>query len=98
MHTIAEYSFEVQNRHAHFPHWYLALIGVDPMFQGRHYTSALIKPMLARIDREHLPCFLDIYNEKNKSVFQKYGFKVVKADTIPGCDVDFWAMLREKSG
>jgi len=92
------YAFMVHNRQAPFPHWYLALIGVDPKFQGRGYASALIKPMLARIDQENLPCYLETENEKNVSTFQHYGFKVVESDTIPSSDVNNWAMLREKSG
>ena len=96
--AFLKYAFKVHNRHAHFPHWYLALIGVDPMFQGRDYASALIKAMLARIDQEHLPCFLETENEKNVSIFQHYGFKVVEVDTIPGTDINHWAMLREKFG
>jgi len=91
------YAFKVHNRHAPFPHWYGGLIGVDPKFQGRGYASALMKPILARIDQEHLPCYIETENEKNVSIFQNYGFKVVEVDTIPGTDVNNWAMLRMES-
>jgi len=91
------YAFEVHNRHAPFPHWYGGLIGVDPKFQGRGYASALMKPILARIDQEHLPCYIETENKKNVSIFQKYGFEVVEVDTIPGTNINNWAMLREKS-
>jgi len=92
-----EYAFNLHNRHAHFPHLYLFVIGVDPMFQERGYASALIKPMLARVDEEHLPCYLETQNEKNISIYQHYGFKVVQVGTIPGTDINHWAMLRKKS-
>lgn len=92
-----EYASKVHNRHAPFPHWYLTFMAVDPVFQGRGYASALIKPMLARIDQEHLHCYLEPQNEKNVPIYQHYGFKVVEVDTIPGTDVKNWAMLREKS-
>ena len=91
------YAFMVHNRHAPFPHRYLGVIGVDPKFHGKGYASALIKPMLTRIDQEHLPCYLETENEKNVAIFQHYGFKVVESDNIPGSDVNNWAMLREKS-
>lgn len=92
-----DYAFEVHKRHTPFPHWHLALIGIDPAFQGRGYASALIKPMLARIDQEHLPCYLETNNEKNVPIYEHFGFKVVEVDTILGSDVNHWAMLREKS-
>jgi hypothetical protein len=38
--------------------------------------SALIKPILAKIDKEHLPCYLETVNEKNVPVYQHYGFEV----------------------
>jgi len=82
------YAFKVHSRHAPFPHWYGGLIGVDPKFQGRGYASTLIKPMLARIDQEHLPCYIETENEKNVSIFQHYGFKVIELDTIPGSSVN----------
>jgi len=92
-----DYAFKVHSRHAPFRHWHLTLLGVDPEFQGRGYASALIKPMLARIDQDHLPCYLETNNEKNVPIYEHYGFKVVEEDTIPGTDVNHWAMLRMES-
>ena len=92
-----EYAFKLHERHAHFPHWYLLLIGVNPMFQRKGYASRLLRPMFARIDQEHLPCYLETQNERNVPIYQHYGFKVVEEGTIPGTNVTHWAMLREKS-
>jgi len=89
---------KVHHRLAPFPHWYLGLIGVAPEFRGRGYASALIKPMLARIDKEHLPCYLETVNEKNVPVYEHYGFEVVESGTIPSSSVNYWAMLRAKRG
>jgi ribosomal protein S18 acetylase RimI-like enzyme len=96
MNSFFDYSGKVHHRLAPFPHWYLGLIGVDPEFQGRGYASALIKPMLAQIDKEHLPCYLETANEKNVPVYEHYGFEVVESGTIPSSSVNYWAMLRAK--
>ena len=96
--SFFDYSDKVHHRLAPFPHWYLGLIGVDPEFQGRGYASALIKPMLAQIDKEHLPCYLETANEKNVPVYEHYGFEVVESGTIPSSSVNYWAMLRAKRG
>jgi len=42
-------------------HWYLPIIGVDPMHQGKGYGGALLKCALEDCDREHLPALLGIY-------------------------------------
>ncbi|MFX0001288.1 MAG: GNAT family N-acetyltransferase, partial [Candidatus Hermodarchaeota archaeon] len=49
-------SFQIE--HVNFPHWYLAMIGVDPMHQSKGYGSKLIKMKLAEIDEQNLPCYL----------------------------------------
>jgi len=50
-----DFAFKLRQRLAPTPHWYLAVLGVDPKFQGRGYASRLLKPMLARLDAEKLP-------------------------------------------
>nr|MDO8133061.1 GNAT family N-acetyltransferase [Candidatus Njordarchaeum guaymaensis] len=96
MNSFFDYSGELHHRIAPFPHWYLGLIGVDPEFQGRGFASILIKPMLAHIDEEHLPCYLETANEKNVPIYEHYGFEVVEPGTIPSSSVDYWAMIRAK--
>jgi len=97
MRQLGEYVDAVHQRLAPFGHWFLQVIGVDPQFQGKGYAGKLLRPMLARIDQEHLPCYLDTQNEKNVSIYQHYGFKVVEEVTIPGTEISHWAMLREKA-
>ena len=77
------------------PHWYLFIIGVDPNFKGKGYAGRLIKPMLSRIKREQLPCYLDTNNEENIGLYQHYGFKVLKKYQFPGINVINWSMLRD---
>ncbi len=95
--SITDYILSIHKRHAPFRHWFLQSIGVDPMFQGKGYAGTLLKAMFARIDQEHLPCYLETQNEKNVSIYQHYGFKVVEEFAIPGTEFSNWAMLREKS-
>ena len=78
-------------------HRYLFIIGVDPHFKGKGYASRLIKPMLSRIKREQLPCYLDTNNEENVGLYQHYGFNVLKRYQFPGTNVINWSMLRENA-
>jgi len=88
----------MRKRHTPFPHWYLALLGVEPKFQGKGYASRLLEPMLTRLDERHLPCFLETENERNVAIYQHYGFEVVEKATIPGAGLTSWAMLRQAPG
>jgi ribosomal protein S18 acetylase RimI-like enzyme len=76
------------------PHWYLPLIGVDPVVQGKGYGSALLAHALARCDRDHLPAYLESSNPRNNPLYERHGFEVV--GTIQaGSSPTFWPMLRK---
>ena len=78
-------------------HWYLMMIGVDPNHQGKGFASRLIYPMLARMDKEGLPCYLDTNNERNVKIYEHIGFKLIKKYLIPGTSVLNWSMLWQRS-
>ncbi len=90
--------YSVRRRHVPSAHWFLEFIGVIPELQGKGYASVLLTPMLARIEREHLPCYLDTEVEKNVAIYQRYGFRVGEDIEIPGTEIRSWGMLRENSG
>jgi ribosomal protein S18 acetylase RimI-like enzyme len=78
-----------------YPHWYLQVIGVDPAYHGQGFSSRLIRPMLERIDRERMPCFLETNTEKNVTIYRRFGFEVISEDRLPGTEVTSFAMLRK---
>ncbi len=75
-------------------HWYLQLLGVDPDAQGRGHASALLRPMLARIDAEQHSCYLETTNPDNVPMYQHVGFEVRDSGTVPSTQIDYWSMLR----
>ena len=95
MQAYGRYVDNVHRKLVPYPHWYLQIIGVDPAYQGQGFASQLIRPMLERIDREHLPCFLETNIEKNVAIYQRFGFGVVSEDEIPGTELMSFAMLRK---
>jgi len=94
MQSYDKYASALHHRLADFPHWYLAPMGVDPVFQGRRHGATLIKAMLARLDEEDLPCYLETHKEKNMEMYRHYRFTVVETGVIPGTEVKHWSMLR----
>ncbi len=97
MKHLSDYIDAVHQRLAPFKHWFLQTVGVKPQSQGRGYASKLIRPMLARIDEEGLPCYLETMSEHNVQLYEHLGFKVVDKSTIPKTNLTNWAMLSKKS-
>ena len=85
--------YPVRKRHVPYDHWFLEFIGVIPEHQGKGNSSILLNPMLARIEQQHLPCYLDTELEKNVAIYQRYGFRVVEDMEVPGTGVRSWGML-----
>ena len=92
--------FEAAERRTHerlasFPHWYLALIGVDPRFQGRGLAGSLLRPMLSHMDVEGVPCYLETHSQKNVAIFRHFGFRVLEEFDSSVEGRSLWAMLRD---
>jgi GNAT superfamily N-acetyltransferase len=74
--------------------WYLPLIGVDLVAQGRGLGSALLRHATATCDNDGLPAYLEATNPRNRDLYARHGFNVldvIQAGTSP----PLWAMLRE---
>jgi GNAT superfamily N-acetyltransferase len=89
------YADEVRKRLMPGRHWYLQILGVDPAYQGQGFSSCLLRPMLARADKDGLPCFLETQAEKNVKLYEHFGFRVAEEGMIPGSNVKSWAMVRD---
>lgn len=96
MSIVEEIANSVQNEYVNFPHWYLSIIGVDPIHQGMGYASKLLKTKLAEIDNQNLPCFLHSENERNIQIYEHFGFKLIKKIKVPNSNLYFYGMLRKE--
>jgi len=93
---LLRYDKLAKNKHkeyANFPHLYLYNLAVDPKHQGKGWTSILLNPMLAKADAERLPCYLES-PERNVSLYEHFGFKVLEHVSSPDSDHDIWLMMR----
>ena len=95
MKPVGDYIDSTHLRLAPFQHWFLQIIGVDPAHQGKGYAGKLLNPMLARIDNEGLPCYLETHDQKDVSLYEHFGFKVIEESTVTGTSLTNWSMLRE---
>lgn len=89
-----KYVSELRQHHVPFRHWYLNMLAVAPEFQGKGYASALMRPMLAQVEQDRLPCYLETQEEENVGFYEYHGFSVVQKTTIPHIGIPNWSMMR----
>ena len=85
---------EVERRHPKEPHYYLAILGVDPPAQGDGLGSALLQPMLRRCDSEGVGAYLETATERNVRFYSRHGFRVTDEVKLPDGPT-MWLMWRD---
>jgi ribosomal protein S18 acetylase RimI-like enzyme len=79
--------FEKMSRyHPHEPHWYLPLLGVDPLHHGKGLGSALIQHVVGMCDRDNKSAYLESSNPKNIQFYERHGFELlgtIQVNTSP---------------
>jgi GNAT superfamily N-acetyltransferase len=73
----------------------MLLLGVNPKKQGKGYAKLLLNKILGQYDSENMPCYCETYLPKNVTIYQKFGFEVVKESEIPKTNIKFWDLLRK---
>jgi ribosomal protein S18 acetylase RimI-like enzyme len=68
---------QVGASHPEVPHWYLPAIGVEPMFHGKGYGTALLARGLEVGDRAHVAAYLEATNPSSIPLYRRMGFEVV---------------------
>lgn len=79
--------------HPREPHWYLPLIGVDPVHQRKGHGSALLQHALRRCDRDRTPAYLESTNPANVPLYERHGFEVLATIQV-GSSPPMFPMLR----
>ncbi len=78
--------------------YYLSLLAVAPEWQGQGTGSALLKPMLARIDAEGMPAYLSTDTQGARRLYERHGFQVQYEIDVPGGGFLIDVMVRKSGG
>ncbi len=68
---------QVDKSHPQEEYWYLPVIGVDPICQGRGYGSALLSHCLKVCDHGHVAACLEATNPASIHLYKRFGFQVM---------------------
>jgi len=63
--------------HPQEPCWYLPLVGVDPILQGRGYGGLLMRDAVRRCDADGVAAYLESSNPRNISLYLRHGFEIL---------------------
>jgi GNAT superfamily N-acetyltransferase len=66
---------QMDRYHPTEPHWYLPVIGVEPLLHGQGFGSALMQQALDQCDRGGTPAYLESSNPRNIPFYQRQGFE-----------------------
>jgi GNAT superfamily N-acetyltransferase len=72
--------------HPNEPHWYLPLLGVDPLHHGKGFGSALIQYTMVTCDQSNKFAYLESSNPKNIPFYERHGFELlgtIQVNTSP---------------
>lgn len=84
----------IEARHPREPHFYLQVIGTDPVHQGKGYGDLVMRRQLAVADRQAMPCYLESSKEKNIPFYRRFGFEVRGEIRIPNGGPTLYPMWR----
>lgn len=94
---IAMFSTLERQRKVHMPrpHWYLAVLGVDPDHQGRGLGTALVRAGLGRAADVGVAAYVEAETESNVAFYEALRFTVLERVHIERLRLPMWLMARD---
>ena len=87
---------QVEGLHPKEPHhWYLGYLGTRCDSQGMGLGSAMLREVLAQADDSRTPAYLESSNEKNLTLYERHGFRVVEEIKALGTGPSIYRMWRD---
>ena len=77
------------------PHWYLAYLGTRRDRQGEGLGTQMLGEVLSGPDAKGRPAYLESSNERNLTLYERNGFRVVGELRALGHGPTIWRMWRE---
>jgi len=90
---------EIESKHPKDPkHWYLGYLGVAPEHQGQGVGATMLREVTDQADSTGVPAYLESSNERNLTLYERHGFRVVEDFRLLGRGPTVWRMWREPAG
>jgi ribosomal protein S18 acetylase RimI-like enzyme len=76
------------------PYIYLQIIGVATAFQGQGFGGQLLRALIEKSEQAGVSLYLETETEANVSLYEHFGFTVIKEIVLPIIDLPMWEMTR----
>jgi ribosomal protein S18 acetylase RimI-like enzyme len=76
-------------------HWYLGYLGTRNDRRGQGLGTKMLREVLAGLDTDGVPAYLESSNERNLPLYERNGFRVVGELQALGHGPTIWRMWRE---
>jgi ribosomal protein S18 acetylase RimI-like enzyme len=87
---------QVEGLHPKEPnHWYLGYLGTRCDSQGQGIGSAMLREVLTGADESRVPAYLESSNERNLTLYERHGFRVVHELRALGSGPTIYRMWRD---
>jgi ribosomal protein S18 acetylase RimI-like enzyme len=77
------------------PHWYLGYLGTRGDRQGQGLGTQMLREVLAGLDTDGVPAYLESSSERNVPLYERNGFRVIGELQALGHGPTIWRMWRE---
>ena len=68
---------QASRSHPSEPHWFLPIIGIDPIYRRKGYASALMRDALDACDQDKTLAYLESTSMENLPFYMRHGFEVL---------------------
>jgi ribosomal protein S18 acetylase RimI-like enzyme len=75
--------------------WYLSILGVSPNAQGKGVGRSLVEPVLTEVDREKVTSYLETFNQRALTFYNRLGFLEVASHVEPITNQTYWILVRQ---
>jgi len=58
-------------------HWYVNIVATEPDHQGQGHGTEIMTRVSELADAEHMDCYLEAGDERNKQFYERFGYEVV---------------------
>jgi GNAT superfamily N-acetyltransferase len=76
------------------PHYYLAILGTDPLYQRTGAGSTALQPVLDKCDEQGMPAYVETQKEENLAYYARHAFELTRKIEAKGCP-PVWTLWRK---
>jgi len=92
--SVLDFIGTYHNQDVPEPHWYVMILGVDPVHHGKGLGKALLEPVMKKAGANGQPVYLETAQPNNVPFYEKQGFRVLREVVDPQSELKLWTFRK----